>query len=175
MSSSTYSPNINQSGQDSLTIIFFWAPIFRSGLEARWNKNNSTNRVSKKCRQQTADWRPGTKCRLGTECRLQTGHKIQTENLYCIFIWYVITCHLTSYRVSCNRFPRLSFTSICTIYWGIFFPRFFITIVLNIISSFHVVFSFCARVGWWDFGTEFTNLIKVDVDRDVKEISLLDI
>ena len=30
------------------------------------------------------------------------------------------------------------------------------TIVLNIISSFHIVFSLCARVGWCDVGTEQT-------------------
>ena len=35
--------------------IFFRAPIFRSGPEARSNKNSNTNPVSKKCRQQIAD------------------------------------------------------------------------------------------------------------------------
>ena len=38
-----------------------------------------------------------------------------------------------------------------------------------------MVFSLCARVGWWDVGTEFTNSLKVDVDGDVKEMSLLNI
>ena len=51
------------------------------------------------------------------------------------------------------------------------FARFLITIVLNIISSLHKVFSLCARVGWCDVCTEFTNLIKVDVD--AVEMSLL--
>ena len=51
------------------------------------------------------------------------------------------------------------------------FARFLITIVLNIISSLHIVFSLCARVGWCDVCTEFTNLIKVDVD--AVEMSLL--
>ena len=51
------------------------------------------------------------------------------------------------------------------------FARFLITIVLNIISSLHIVFSLCARVGWCDVCIEFTNLIKVDVD--AVEMSLL--
>ena len=34
-----------------------------------------------------------------------------------------------------------------------------ITIVLNTVSSLHIVFSLCARVGWCDVCTEFTNLI----------------
>ena len=56
-------------------------------------------------------------CRLqpGTKCRLQTGYKMQTENLYCFFVWYVITFHLTTNRASRNAFPRPSFTIICTI------------------------------------------------------------
>ena len=43
----------------------------------------------------------------------------------------------------------------------------------NIISSLHIVFSLCARVGWCDVCTDFTNVIKVDVD--VNEMSLLNI
>ena len=58
-------------------------------------------------------------------------------------------------------------------YCGIFLARFLITIVVNIISSLHIVFSFCARVGWCDVGTEFTNLMEVDVD--VNEMPLLNI
>ena len=56
-------------------------------------------------------------------------------------------------------------------YCGIFLARFLITVVVNIISSLHIGFSFCSRVGWCDVGTEFTNLIKVYVD--VNEMSLL--
>ena len=37
-------------------------------------------------------------CRLDTKCRLQSGCKMQTENLKSFFVWYVITCHLTTYR-----------------------------------------------------------------------------
>ena len=29
---------------------------------------------------------------------------MQTKNLYCFFVWYVITCHLTTYLASRNRF-----------------------------------------------------------------------
>ena len=42
---------------------------------------------------------------------------------------------------------------------------------LNIISSLHIVFSLCARVGWCDVCTDFTNVIKVDVNK----MSLLNI
>ena len=45
----------------------------------------------------------------------------------------------------------------------------------NITSSLHVVFSLCARVGWCDVYTDFTNVIKVDVDVAVNEMSLLNI
>ena len=43
----------------------------------------------------------------------------------------------------------------------------------NIISSLHIVFSLCARVGWCDVCTDFTNVIKVDENVDVNEMSLL--
>ena len=46
-------------------------------------------------------------------------------------------------------------------------------IVLNTISSLYIVSSLCARVGWCDVCTDFTNLIKVDVD--VNEMLLLNI
>ena len=35
---------------------------------------------------------------------MQTRYKMQTKNLYCFFVWYVITCHLTTYLASRNRF-----------------------------------------------------------------------
>ena len=81
-SSSTYSPHINHSGQDSLTKIYFRAPIFRFGLEAPSNKNSNANPVGTKCRLQTADRVRNADCRLGTKCRLQTGYKMHNENLY---------------------------------------------------------------------------------------------
>ena len=40
---------------DSLTKFFFRAPIFRSRLESRSNKNNNTNPISTKCRLQNTD------------------------------------------------------------------------------------------------------------------------
>ena len=40
-----------------------------------------------------------------------------------------------------------------------------ITIVLDIVSSLHKLFSLCARADWFDVWIEFTSLIiKVDVD-----------
>ena len=113
-------------------------------------------------------------CRLqpGTKCRLQTGYKMQTENLYCFFVWYVITCHLATYRASRNCFSAIVFHDYLH-YCGKFLARFLITVVLNIISSLHIVFSLCARVGWCDVCTDFTNVIKVDVY--VNKMSLLNI
>ena len=97
------------------------------------------------------------------ECRLQGGYKMQTENLKRFFVWYVTTCHLTTYWASRNRFSVISFHDYLH-YCGIFLVRFLIKIFLNIISSLHTVFSLCVRVGWCDACTDFTNLIKVDVD-----------
>ena len=96
-------------------------------------------------------------CRLqpGTKCRLQTGYKMQTENLYCFFVWYVITCHLTTYRESRNRSSAIIFRDYLH-YRGIFLARFLITTVLNMTSNLHIVFLLCARVGWWDAGTVST-------------------
>ena len=99
---------------------------------------------------------------------------MQTENLKSFFVWYVITCHLTTYRASCNRFSAISFHDYLH-YFGIFLAHISMKIDRNIISSLHVVFSLCARVGWCDVCTDFTNVIKVDVDVDVNEISLLNI
>ena len=121
---------------------------------------------------QNADCRPDTKCRLGTKCRLQSGYKMQTENLKSFFVWYVITCHLTTYRASRNRFSAISFHDYSN-YCGIFLAHFLMKIDRNIISSLHIVFSLCARVGWCDVCTDFTNVIKVDVY--VNKMSLLNI
>ena len=112
------------------------------------------------CRMQNAECRPVTKYRLGTKCRLQTAewYKKQTENHKCFFVWYVITCHLTTYRASRNRFSMISFHDYLH-YCGILLACFMIKIVLNIILSLHIVFSLCVRVGWCDVCTAFTNLI----------------
>ena len=71
---------------------------------------------------------------------------------------YAITCHLTTYRASRNRFSAISFHDYLH-YCGIFLARFLIKIVLNKISSLRIVFS--------------TSLIKVDVD--VNKMSPLNI
>ena len=113
--------------------------------------------VSTKCRLQAADQIQNV------DCRLQGGYKMQTENLKRFFVWYVITCHLTTYWASRNRFSVISFHDYL-LYCGIFLVRFLIKIFLNTISSLHTVFSLCVRVGWCDACTDFTNLIKVDID-----------
>ena len=97
---------------------------------------------------------------------------MQTENLKSFFVRYVITCHLTTYRASRNRFSAISFHDYLH-YCGIFLALFLIKIDLNIISSLHIVFSLSVRVVWCDVCTDFSNLIKVDVD--VNEMSLLNI
>ena len=94
---------------------------------------------------------------------------MQTENLKSFFVWYVITCHLTTYRASRNRFSAISFHDYLH-YCGIFLAHFLMKIDRNIISSLHIVFSLCVRVGWCDVCKDFTNVIKVDVD--VNEMSL---
>ena len=99
---------------------------------------------------QNADCRPGTKCRLNKKCRL----RIFTF----FFVWYVMAC----YRASRNRFSAIIFHDY--LHYNCTVARFLVTIILNIISSLHIVFSLCARVGWCDVCTEFTNLIKEDVD-----------
>ena len=86
---------------------------------------------------------------------------MQTENLKSFYVWYIITCHLTAYRASRNRFSAISFHDYLH-YGGIFLAHFLIKIDLNIISSLRMVFSLCTRVGWCDVCTGFTNVIKVD-------------
>ena len=81
------------------------------------------------------------------------------------------SCNLPSVTQSLSAIIFHNYLHSC----GIFLARVLITIVLNIISSHHVVFSLCVRVGWCDVCTEFTKLIKVDVDISVNEMSLLNI
>ena len=86
--------------------------------------------VSTKCRQQTAD-------RIqNIDCRLQSGYKMQTENLKSFFVWYVITCHLTTYRASRNRFSVISFRDYLR-YFGIFLAHYFMKIDRFIFKSSH--------------------------------------
>ena len=93
---------------------------------------------------------------------------MQTENLKSFFVWYVITCHLTTYRASRNRFSAISFHDYLH-YCGIFLAHFLMKIDRNIISSLHIVFSLCTRVGWCDACTDFTNIIKIDENVDVNK------
>ena len=146
-SSLIYSPHINHSGQDSPTEIFSSSnPSVRT-----WGS------LEQKQQYQSGDYR------LQTGKKIQTRYKMQTENLYCFFVWYVIRDHFTTYQASCNRFSAIIFLHYLH-YSGIFLAHFLITVVLNKVSSLRIVFSLCARIGWCDFCTEFTDLIKVDLD-----------
>ena len=116
---------------------------------------------------QNADCRPDIKCRLGTKCRLQTVEWVQNTARESKEFFRLVCDNMLSYNLRCvtqslirNQLSR-------------FLASFFIRIDLNIISSLHIVFSFCVRVGWCDVCTDFTNVIKVDVD--VNEMSLLNI
>ena len=119
MSFSIFSPHLNHSSQDSLMRIFFRAPIFLFGLQAHSNKNSNTSPVS-------------AKCRLQTGYKMQTVYKMQTKSLYRFFVRYVITCHLTTYQASRNRFSAIIFHDYLQ-YCGIFLARFLITVVLNLL------------------------------------------
>ena len=88
---------------------------------------------------------------------------MQTENLKSFFVWYVITCHL-----------KLTERHAITFALFLNIPaHFLMKIDRNIISSLLTVFSLCAQVGWCDVCTNFTNVIKVDVDEN--EMSPLNI
>ena len=111
----------------------------------------------------------------------QTGYKMQTENLYCFFVWYVITWHLTTYRASRKCFSAIIFRDYLH-YCGIFLACLLITIVLNFFQASFSILIF--RASWLAFyQPEFTNLLKVDVDvngchywifnlRNIREIHL---
>ena len=78
---------------------FFQAPIFRSRLEARPNKNSNINPVSTKCRLQTADW-------------------VQNADWEFILFflsdtWWKVILQLTEGHTI--AFPRSSFAIICTV------------------------------------------------------------
>ena len=61
---------------------------------------------------------------------------MQTENLKSFFVWYVITCHLTTYRTSRNRFSVISFRDYLR-YFGIFLAHYFMKIDRFIFKSSH--------------------------------------
>ena len=68
------------------------------------------------------------------DCRLQSGYKMQTKNLKSFYVWYIITCHLTAYRASRNRFSAISLHDYLH-YCGKFLAHFLMKIDRNIISS----------------------------------------
>ena len=72
--------------------------------------------------------------RSDTKYRLQSGYKMQTENLKSFYVWYIITCHLTAYRASRNRFSAISLHDYLH-YCGKFLAHFLMKIDRNIISS----------------------------------------
>ena len=116
---------------------------------------------------QNSDCRPDIKCRLGTKCRLQTVEWVQNAAWESKEFFRLVCDNMLSYNLQSvtqslirNQLSR-------------FLAGFFIRIDLNIISSLHIVFSLCVRAGWCDVCTDFTNVIKVDVN--VNEMSLLNI
>ena len=81
----------------------------------------------------------------------------------------MITCHLPTHRASRNRFSAISFHDYLH-YFRIFWAHFVMKIDRNIISSFHIVFSLCARVGWCDvyrFHQRNKSRLKCRCKRDV--------
>ena len=92
-----------------------------------------------------ADCRPDTKCRRGAKCRLQIGYKMQTEDLKSFFVWFVITCHLTTYRASRNYFSAVSFHDYLH-YFEIFLGHFLMKIDRTIISNLHSLLTL--RASW---------------------------
>ena len=155
-SSSTYSPHINHSGQHSPTKLFIRGPIFRYGLEARSNKTSSINPVNTKCRQRTVEGVQDGDLVQNADRRLGTKRRLRIYIIFSSDTWQHVILQLTERHAT--AFLRSSLTIICTIE-EFFLARFWITVVLNIISSLHILFSLCAQVGWSDVCTEFTNLI----------------
>ena len=122
---------------------------------------------------QTADCRMQSADRIqNVDCRLQSGYKMLTENLKCFFVWYVIMSSYNLLSVTqslfCDQLPRLF-----ALLWNI--PGLFLEqnrSLYNFKPSYRVL-SLCARFVWCDVCTDFTNLIKVDID--VNEMLLLNI
>ena len=92
--------------------------------------------VSKKCWLQTADRIQNVDEVQNVDSRLQIGYKMQTEDLKSFFVWYVITCHLTTYRASRNYFSAVSFHDYLH-YFEIFLGHFLMKIDRTIISNLH--------------------------------------
>ena len=78
-------------------------------------------------RMKTADRIKNVDQVQNVDCRLQSGYKMQTENLKSFSVWFVTTCHFTTYRASRNRFSAVRGKSDCVTifhdyqhYFGIF-------------------------------------------------------
>ena len=104
---------------------------------------------------------------LCAKCRLRTADRVQNADWEFVLFFRLIRDNMASYNLPSvtqvlYNFLRSSFAIICTIVeyslpvsWSQSFLIFFKP---------RLVFSFSARVGWRDVFTEFTNLLKVDVD-----------
>ena len=145
----------------SLQCFFFWSSNI--SVQAWGSLEKKQQYHSGQYKMQTADRVQNADCRLGTNCRL----RIYTN-------FRRIRVNMSSYNLP--RVTQLLFrhhlSRLFALLWNIPCP-FLDLIILNIISSFHIVFSLCARVGWCDVCTDFTDLMKVDID--VNEMSLLNI
>ena len=97
------------------------------------------------CRLQTADRIQNVDEVQNVDCRLQIGYKMQTEDLKSFFVWYVITCHLTTYRASRNYFSAVSFHDYLH-YFEIFPAHFLMKIDRTIISNLHSLLTL--RASW---------------------------
>ena len=117
---------------------------------------------------QNVDSRPDTKRRLGTKCRLQTADWVQNTDWESKEFFRLASDNISSYNLPSvtQSLYRDQLSRVFALLWNI--PSPFLD--RNIISSLHIVFSLCVRVGWCDVCKDFTNVIKVDVD--VNEMSL---
>ena len=113
---------------------------------------------------QTADCRPDTKYRLQTAEWVQNADGESEEFLRLVYN-NMSSCSLPSVTQSLSA---TAFTIICTIVeysWPISWWK----SIAILFQAFNIVFLLCARVGWCDVCTDFTNVIKVDADVDVNE------
>ena len=70
----------------------------------------------------------------GSPFRLQSGYKMLTKTLKSFYVQYMITCHLTAYRASRNRFSAIRLHDYLH-YCEIFLAHFLMKIDRNIILS----------------------------------------
>ena len=115
-------------------------------------------------------------CRVQTGCKMYARYKMQTadckEGTKCRLRWQFF--RLVCDNMSSYNLPSVTQSLFCdqlsplfALWWTIPGP------FVDIISSRHIVFSLCTRVGCCHACTGFTNLIKVDVD--LNEMSLSNI